>query len=193
MSELALGKHHVFEEALRAAFPVTPLPALDWHPASAFEHALQEQLRGKPWPEAVGFSLPHGERDVSLSTWAAMLPLEVLRYYLPAHLLTASLLLPGGSHPNYLGQVMEALILPPGADPAQLAAIDEALYLEAWLQEYAASRRSLYHALSAAQRVAVAAWLDMYLYYRAEEFDPDGRLLFEQNRDYWLHSSLPEY
>lgn len=177
--------HQAFEGALLAAFPCEPVCRPAWPQRYAFDLDIATYLDGKRWPDVVGFQLVKGERDLSLSSWLAILPVDAMCYYLPSHLLFASLLLPGGAHPNYVGQVMEALVLPPDASPAQLDVIDREMCLEAPLRQYGEARVGVYRALLPAQRRAVALWLDLYEHYCGAEFTAAGHDLFRRNRDAW--------
>jgi len=181
--------HCLLEQALYDAFPQEPLPALAWPARSQLEFAAQAFLKNKRWPEAVGLRLTWGELDPSLSGWIEALPSEVVRYFLPSHLMLASLMLAAGDASNYAGEVMEAFLLPP-PDPAGYAEFDEALFVTATLDMYAGSRMDLYRLLTPAQRACVARYLDLYAAHRAAEFTERGRELYAANRDVWLNSSL---
>ena len=67
------------------------MPVLALSRRTSFEFSVHEYLAGKRWPEAVGLGLVRGERDPCLSGWVHILPVQVMRYYLPSHLMLASL------------------------------------------------------------------------------------------------------
>jgi hypothetical protein len=183
-------QHCLLEAALYAAFPQEPLPSLEWATHTSFETEAQLLFKGKRWPEAVGLRLTYGELDPSLNTWALTLPAEVMRYFLPCHLMMASLRLKLDDRSDYCSNVMEALLLPsgnPGADAVLDAAMSGCFALDAYPDRGIA----LYQMLSAPQRACVAAYLDLYAaYHGAFEFDAPVRALYEANRDTWLNSSL---
>lgn len=183
-------QHCLLEEAMYAAFPQEPLPSLEWASHTVFEYEVQRFFKGKRWPEAVGLRLNYGELDASLNTWARFLPPEVMRYFLPSHLMMASLRLKFGDRSDYCSNVMEALLLPT-ADPAADAALDAAMSGCFALDAYPDRGIALYRMLSAPQRACVAAYLDLYAaYHGAAEMNAPVRALYDANRDIWRNSSL---
>ena len=54
-----------------------------------------------------------------------------------------------------------------------------------------ASRRQLYYVLPPAQRAVVGQFLQLYLHYQPDEFEPDGVSNFLRNIEFWPNSSLP--
>ena len=183
-------QHCLLEAALYAAFAQEPLPSLasDSHSSSEFE--AQRFFAGKRWPEAVGLRLSYGEIDLSLFVWARSLPAEVMRYFLPSHLMMASLRLKFGDRSDYCSNVMEAFLLP-SADPAADAVLDAAMSGCFALDVYPDRGIALYQMLSAPQRACVAGYLDLYAaYHGPAEMNAAVRSLYDANRDVWLHSTL---
>ena len=185
-------QHCLLEAALYAAFPREPLPSMEWEKRDSFGYEIQHSFKGKRWPEAIGLRLTYGELDPSLNTWAYCLPAEVMRYFLPSHLMMASLRLKFGDRSDYCSNVMEALLLPtddPVADAVRDAAMSGCFALDA----YPDRGMALYRMLSAPQRACVAAYLDLYAaYHGAAEMNAQVRALYDANRDVWRDSSLIE-
>lgn len=118
------------------------------------------------------------------------LPLDFFIYYLPSHLILASLTLPNIADYNYPIYVMEALILPPSFDIDVLEELNDELSLNAQVTDYAEKRVTLYNKMSTEQRACVAGYLSLYLAYRKSEFTERGLELYLQNIEIWKNSSL---
>lgn len=180
-----------FEELVHACFPAFPVPQLAWGESRSFNNAVCATLGGKSWHEVVGWRLHFGETDLDLSIWMKLLPLETMCYYLPSHLMLASILLRSGA--RYMTCVMEAFLLPPSASQAAIDEIDEELEPEGLLGSYAPYRLALYHALTPSQRECIARFLDLYFCRYQTLMTRRGTELFLQNSDYWRNSSLPVF
>lgn len=190
---LTMLTHGQFEESVYAAFPVLPIPEHQqgWGQTTCFQREAWQRLRGRPWPEVIGWRLHEGEVDLTLSIWFKSLPLEVSCYYLPSHLMLASIILRGGES-NYVYGVVEALILPPSNEAAELDELDDELGNEATVAWFASSRLAMYQALTEAQRRCVAEFLDLYLDRNRTSLTRRGTDLFLQNIVFWRDSSLPD-
>lgn len=180
-----------FEAVLYAAFPVEPVPAPELTCHTSFAHTVRERLWGKPWPYVVGQRLRFGELDLPLTHWSQALPTAVADYYLPSHLMLASLFLSSNLLPNYIERVMEALILPPSSETSELEEVDSELCLSRSLVDYSDIHSALYERLSPEQRQCIAAFLDLYLAFRSADFTPKGLNYFKRNSEFWRTSSLP--
>lgn len=179
-----------FEAALYAAFPVEPVPAPELSCLTCFARTFNERLWGKPWPHVIGQRLRFGELDLPLTDWFQALPTSVADYYLPSHLMLASLFLPSNSLSNYIERVTEALILPPSNDANELDEVDSELCLSRSLVDYSEVHSALYERLTPEQRQCVAAFLDLYLASRPADFTPKGLHYFKRNTEFWRTSSL---
>jgi hypothetical protein len=183
-------QHCVLEASIYNAFPLYPIPTIDLQEKTAFGYEVTKLLSGKTWPEVIGERLNYGELDPSLTIWMDALPIEVFRYYLPSHLILASLNLRSVVDSNYCNYVMEALIMPPISDVGLLEELNDELSLEAYVTEYAEKRVTLPNNMSTEQRVCVAGYLSLYLAYRKSEFTERGLELYLQNIEIWKNSSL---
>ncbi len=184
---MALLNYCKFEESLHAAFPAMPIPTPVWHhtPTNAQSGKSGEaMLAGRTWPEMIGWRLSQGEIDLSLSIWLDILPFELFKYYLPAHLLFASILLKRGEG-NYEHEVMECLILPPDPNHATFSEIEDVLSLEAPLEHYDSHRLALFHALTSSQKQCVADFLAIYWERHRVGYPERGDFLFKQNMAKW--------
>jgi hypothetical protein len=179
-------------EALYSAFPVDPVPMPELTPDSSFVWTVKERLWGRKWPYVIGQRLIYGELDPALSIWLQALPPAMADYYLPSHLMLASLLLPSYAEPSYIGWVVQALILPPSSDINELEEIDNDLYLSTMLVDYGGVSRALYERMTPEQRNCIALFLDLYLACRSADFTPKGLNYFERNTEFWRTSSLPQ-
>lgn len=181
--------HCVFEEVVYQVFPMFPIPKAEWENKWAFSFDAKRLLAGKTWPEVVGYRLNYGELDLSLSLWMKSLPLNVFHYYLPSHLIVASMML-RNIETNYPIYMMEALILPPSLETTILEELNDELSLEALITDYAEIRIQLYKMMSKKQRACVAQYLSLYLEYKKSSLTNRGMKLYLQNRDFWKNSSL---
>lgn len=183
--------HVQLEQALYGAFPRHPLPSVEaMESTSSLVRDAKELLSGKTWPEAVGYRLLSGDMDISPSIWMRLMPAEIFDYYVPSHLMPASILLGSSSLVNYQSDLIEAFLLPPEGGSDAIAQLDEVLLPDTSVSEYGVVRLAFYHRLTPQQRACVGRFLDLYLsYWREIEFTEAGVQMFERNRDYWLHSS----
>lgn len=182
--------HCAFETVIYRAFPVHPMPQEEWAVNTSLGFEARKFLIGKMWPEVIGYRLIYGELDLSLSIWMNVLPASIFDYYLPSHLVLASLLL-RNKEVNYPTYVMEALILPPSMDISVQEEINEELSLDAPVTDYAEARLQLYKRMTAEQRAGIAEYLSLYLEYYKATFTERGAELFLQIRDIWRQSLLP--
>lgn len=184
MDFFSYGQHARFEEMIYRAFSMHPIPKMDWDERTTFAGQARQLLTGRTWPEVIGYRLVDGELDPSLSIWMRALPLNVFHYYLPSHLVFASILLKAGPdtlmYPKY---VMEAFILPPSADKTVLEQMEEDCWFESSLSENAEVRTALYDRMSKEQRKCVATYLSMYLALRGVE--PEDESVYLRSRDIW--------
>jgi len=183
--------HEELEAAVYQAFPTIPVPTFVWPQRNAIDFDAQKLLDGLAWPNAVGWRLYGGERDLSLSIWMSSLGSAIMKYYLPSHLIFASILMKL-QETNHEYMVMEALILPPNGGIEVLDEINRELSLDAQVTYYGKVRVELYKVLSEDQRRCVAKFLSLYLGYNRTRFTERGIQLFQQNSDFWHNSSLPE-
>lgn len=181
-------QHTEFEEAVYAAFPLHPVPNLDaWEPHTWLERNAKALFAAKTWPEIIGLRMMRNELDDSFISWIGIMPIEVVAYYLPSHLIFGSVLLWYGAAENYVGNLVEAFILPAlGLDADR--DIDMELGLSAGVVEYGAWRVKFYKQLTPAQRTVVGQFLDLHLSWaqRTSHYTERGLQLLTQNRDYWL-------
>lgn len=188
-----LQGHYAFEEAVHEAFPLHPVPRLeDWEPQSWLERNAKALFAGRTWPEIIGLRMRRNELDDSLVSWMKFMPGQVLAYYLPAHLISGSLLLWYEADPNYVGDLVEGFLLPPpGLDPEACEEIDVELGLCAGVAAYAEWRLRLHARLTPAQRAAIGRFLDLHLAWgrRTSAYSERGLELLARNRDYWLDPS----
>lgn len=179
-----------FEENVYHAFPVLPITAGEWTTRTRVEALVKQLAAGRTWPEIIGWRMYSGELDFSLSIWMDFLPMSTVCYYLPAHLVFASILLPA-NRSYFVDAVMDALILPPGSQAGVLDELDEELGIESLVSLYAGQRLAVYQALNAGQRRCIADYLALYLAQHPTRFGPRGIELYQQNMAYWRDSSLP--
>ncbi len=180
--------HALFESAVYRAFSTHPIPKMEWEKRTTFGYQAKELLTGRTWPEVIGCRLNDGELDPSLSIWMRTLLLDVFHYYLPSHLIFASISLALGSVAYYPLHVMEAFILPLSTDKTELEKMDEDTSFESSLAENAEVRIALYKRMSKEQRVCVATYLSMYLTYN--DVEPEVESIYMRSRDIWENSSL---
>jgi len=189
---ISSGEHARFEEAIFQAFPIGNSPKLAWEEKTTFACQAKKLLTDRRWPEVIGYRLVDGELDPSLSVWMAFIPMDVFQYYLPSHLIFASILLKAGPESlMYPMQVMQAMILAPSDDEAQIREIDDELYMEALVADNKENRAALYSRMTKEQRACVAQYLGLYLDHKRPDFSERGVDFFMQNIGYWQNSSLP--
>jgi hypothetical protein len=182
--------HAIFEDAVHRAFPISPIPKEEWGERTVFAMQANQLLANKTWPEVIGCRLDDWELDPSLSVWMVAMPLEIFHYYLPSHLIFASISLALGSVAYYPLRVMEAFILPPDSDQASWEAIDEKGFFESSLEENAKVRMDLYKRMTEEQRDCIATYLSLYWEHRKSELaEPGFEELYMRNRDFWQNSS----
>jgi hypothetical protein len=186
-----LHLHAQFEDAVHQAFPLYPLPRLDdWLPHTWLERSARPLFVNKTWPEIVGVRMVSGELDGGLLSWMASVPGHVVAYFVPSHLIQASLLLSYGAGRNHVDGLVEAFILPfPGMDDVAAQEIDAELGLDAGVADYADRRLRLHARLTTAQRTVVGRLLDLHLMHVGASYGSRGRALLAQNRDAWLAAS----
>lgn len=192
MTFFSHGLHAHFEEIVYQSFPIDPAPKIQWEKldrCAAFAEQARPLLAGRKWPEVIGYRLNDGELDLSLSIWMKILPLNIFHYYLPSHLIFASILLKAGPDSlMYPMFVMEAFILPPSTDLAVLEKMEMDTNFESSLAKNAEVRTALYERMSKEQRVCVAKYLSLYLTHRGVE--PEDELIYMRSRDIWENSLL---
>lgn len=194
MTFVSYGRHARFEETVYQAFPMHPIPEieLEWDRKTTFADQARKLLTGRTWPEVIGNRLNDGELDPSLSIWMRGMPPDLFLYYLPSHLVFASILLSAGSRSYHATKVMEALILPPSTDKAVLEKMDEELFFfESSLAENAEVRVALYKRMTKGQRICIATYLLLYWeQMKSEHTEPGLEELYMQNCAIWQNSSL---
>jgi hypothetical protein len=180
---MSLSYEH-FENQVHAAFPTSPIIVEDWPNTCCLEFEAKRLIRGKPWCELIGWRLCAGELDISPSCWIDTLPVPTMIYYLPAHLILASIVL-RFCETNYAHQVMEAFILPSSGTDIDSAMIEDELALDTSFVNYGSSRLRIYHAMSVAQRSCIAEFLRIYFSRHKDGFSPMGIEIFNRNIHLW--------
>ncbi|BBB60565.1 hypothetical protein UNDKW_2292 [Undibacterium sp. KW1] len=180
-----------FEEAVYEIFPMQPIPVIPENTESDFKAQAWVLLNGRTWSEVIGLRLYDGGLNLHFIAWLRDLPLDVVRYYLPSHLIVASILIYYNVESNHPIDLVEALILPPSKDEKLLADMDSELSLVSRLEYEWESRLDLYKIMNPKERACIAYFLDIYGEYKESEFTPPGFELFKKNTEYWRNSSLP--
>ncbi|MFZ6769365.1 hypothetical protein ACO0LM_20130 [Undibacterium sp. Di26W] len=179
-----------FEEAVYRVFPMAPIPAVPENNKTDFNREARSLLNGRPWSEVIGRRLNFGSMDIHFTTWMSSLPLDVVKYYLPSHLILASIMLSYGAVSNYPFDLMEALILPPSKDMDLLADIEFELSLESLLTQDSESPIEFYKSMNPDQRSCIAYFLSLYGEYKKSEFTDRGFEFYTKNIEYWKNSTL---
>jgi hypothetical protein len=180
----------LFEEAVYRVFSTKPIPATPKNMGSDFQSQAWVLLNDRPWSEVVGLRLYEGGLDLHFIAWVKYLPLDVVKYYLPSHLIMASILIYYNVESNHPIDLVEALILPPSKDAKLLADMDSELSLASRLEYEGESRLDLYKAMNPEERTCIAYFLDIYAEFKWEEFTERGLELFKKNTEYWRSSNL---
>lgn len=180
-----------FEEAVYRVFPMHPIPVVPENMVSDFNSQAWVLLNGKPWSEVIGRRLYSGGLSLHFIAWVRHLPLDVVKYYLPSHLIMASILIYYNVESNHPIDLVEALILPPSKDAKLLADMDFELSLASRLEYEWESRLDLYKIMNPEERACIAYFLDVYGEYKESEFTERGLEFFKKNTEYWRNSSLP--
>lgn len=191
MSARDIHKIVEFEKAVYDAFPFEPIPGSIKDSFTQFHQEYQKLISGKKWNEVIGRCLNYGGLYVHHSTWLELLPIDVCKYYLPSHLILASLLFSYEAEISYHWNVMESLILPPCLDEEVLGDIERELSLQIWLWDSADSRIALYKSMTFEQRSCVAKFLELYMEFGFVDVTERGIELYKKNIEYWRNSSLP--
>ena len=190
MLTIPVRKNVYFEETVYRVFPMQPIPIFPENTKTQFNSETKRLLSGRTWSEAIGRRLYFGAMDVHFLTWMRFLPLDIVKYYLPSHLVLASIVVSYDAAFNYAFSVMEAFILPPSSDPEVLVDIDDELSLDSSLIDEGRERIELYKTLSHEQRACIADFLALYGEYNRSEFTERGFEFYLKNIEYWQNSNL---
>ncbi len=176
--------------ALLNAFPSTPKPAFAREPRTQLESDALSLLLEKTWIEAVNFTLTDDGLDCSLSAWTRTLPPPVVAYFLPSHLMLASICLVWNAKVDYPDEVMEALLLPT-VDIDNNDELERELCVSAAVVSHPNRGIGIYRELTASQRICVADFLE--LYYRRNEWvsTSSANAFYLENIEHWRTSSYP--
>lgn len=177
--------HCDFEELVYKEFPLRSAPEFPIKPSYQLHYALQEILTGRSWAEIVGFRLIYGDLDRTLINWIEFVPMSIVYYCLPAHLIFASIEL-RSPMTEYHEKVAEAFILPIGASEKELKEIDRELNVVQSVILHGKARMDLFNIMTPGQRQCVAKFLELFFEYEKQHFSERGIELFWRNRDVWL-------
>lgn len=180
-----------FEKTVYDAFPLEPIPELIEDFSTQFNQGCQKLLSGKNWSEVIGRRLNSDVLYVHHSTWLEFLPINIYKYYLPSHLILASLLLSYEVKTPYHWSVMETFILPPCLDEDVLADIESELSIQSSLSDSADLRIAAYKEMTLSQRSCIAEFLTIYMEFGYADFANRGLEFYKKNIEYWRSSSLP--
>ena len=181
-----------FEDDIHRVFPKHPIPDIHDMGGTSFESGVRVLCKGKIWSDVIGKRLNVDELNSTFMSWVCYVPLNILKYYFPAHLMYAAILLSGGSIINYPMDIADALVLPPSLDPDILEDIDHELLMTCGdLSERWEPRVEFYKCMNPEERRCVAWFLEIYGQCNASEFTPRGLEYFKQNIEFWKNSSLP--
>ncbi len=181
-----------FEDHVHRVFLNYPIPDIPGMRDSSFESEFRVLCKGKIWSEVIGKRLNSAELNMSFILWVRYIPLNILKYYFPAHLIYAAILLSEGVGENYTMDIADVLILPPSLDQNILVDIGRELFMcsgdfsEGW-----EPRVEFYKCMNPEERRCVAWFLEIYGQCNASEFTPRGLEYFKQNIEFWKNSSLP--
>jgi len=180
-----------FEQAVYDAFPLEPIPESIEDFTTQFSQGCQRLLSGKNWSEVIGRRLNSDVLYVHHSTWLEFLPIKIYKYYLPSHLILASLLFSYEVKTPYHWSVMETLILPPCLDEDVLEDIASELSIQSSLSDSADLRIVAYKEMTFSQRICIAEFLTIYMEFGYADFADRGLEFYKKNIEYWRNSSLP--
>ncbi|MFZ6769364.1 hypothetical protein ACO0LM_20125 [Undibacterium sp. Di26W] len=185
-----VDKNVYFEECVYKVFPMRPIPIFTENANTEFNYEAKRLLSGRTWSEVIGNRLNFGGLNVYLMTWLRYLPLDMVKYYLPSHLILASMVTSYNADSNYAFSVMDVLILPSSEDPKVLAEMDFELCLDSSLISEGTERLELYKTMNPEQRACIADFLSLYGEYNRSEFTDRGFEFYTKNIEYWRNSAL---
>lgn len=178
--------HRKFEAEVFKVFPAEPIPEFPAYKScrTQLEQDACRVFPGKRWYELIGHRLRQGELDNSPSALIATFPVELVCYYLPAHLLFGSF----GLHfqANHSIDLVEAFFLPPVENVNELEEIDEEMAAEASVAIYGESRKRLFDSLTVAQRRCVGLYLMLFERYEPDWYQGNAKLIFQKNKLIWI-------